>query len=174
MYRQAVDAFGGLHDRLGDGRVRVYDTAQLFRRRFEVQGDYGLVDYLGRVRADDVDAEKLVVLRLADDLDEALLLAKYARLARGREGELRGLHVVAELPRLLLRQPDGRDLRVAVRARRHGAEVYAFRVLARDLLDGDDALLRGEVREPGRRYHVAYRVDVGLGRAAELVDLNRP
>ena len=67
---QSVDAFGGLHDGLGDGRVRVDDAPQLFGRRFEVEGDDGLVDDLGRVRADDVDAEQLVVLRLADDLDE--------------------------------------------------------------------------------------------------------
>ena len=77
--RQPVDAFGGLHDGLGDGRVRVDDAAQLFGRRFEVERDDGLVDYLCRVRADDVHAEKLVVLRLADDLDEALLLAEDAQ-----------------------------------------------------------------------------------------------
>src|ERR687893_2700347 len=102
MYRQAVDAFGGLHDGLGDGRVRVDDAAQLVGRRFEVERDDRPVDDLGRVRADDVDAEQLVVLRLADDLDEALLLAEYPRLARGREGELGDFNVVAQLPRLRL------------------------------------------------------------------------
>ena len=56
VYGQTVDAFGGLHDGFGDGRVRVYDAAQLFGRGFEVERDDGLVDYLGRVRADDVDA----------------------------------------------------------------------------------------------------------------------
>jgi hypothetical protein len=36
MDGQTVDAFGGLHDGLGDGRVRVYDSAELFGCRFEV------------------------------------------------------------------------------------------------------------------------------------------
>src|ERR1044071_2004349 len=174
MDRQPVDAFGGLHDGLGDGRVRVDDAPQLFGRRFEVEGDDGLVNDLGRVRADDVDAQQLVVLRLADDLDEALLLAEDARLARGREGELRRLHVVAQLLRLRLGQTDGRDLRVAVGARGHVAQVDRVRLLAGDLLDGEDALLRREVREPRRRDHVADGEDPGLARAAELVHLDRP
>src|SRR5947209_418557 len=121
------------------------------------------------MRADDMDAQKLVVARLGDDLDEALLLAEYARLARSGERELGGLHVVAQLLRLRLRQSDGRDLRVAVGARGHVAQVYRVRLLPRDLLDDHDALLRGEVRERRRRYHVADGVDVRLSGAAELV-----
>src|ERR1700759_4693432 len=135
MDGQAVDAFGGLHDGLGDGRVRVYDLAQLFRRRFEVERDDGLVDYLGRVRADGVDAQKLVILRLADDLDEAFFLAEYARLAGCAERELGDLHVVAKLLRFRLGQTDGRDLRVAVGTRRNVAKVYRSWLLSGYLLD---------------------------------------
>ena len=116
MYCQAVDAFGGFHDGLGDGRVRVDGAAQLFSRGFEVERDDSLVDDLGRVRADDVDAQKLVLARLGDDLDEALLLAENACLARSRERKLRDLHVVAKLFGFRLRQADGGDLRVAVSA----------------------------------------------------------
>src|ERR671921_1039433 len=124
MDGQPVDTFGGLHDGLGDGRVRVDDAPQLVGRRFEVERDDGLVNDLGRVRADDVDAQQLVVLRLADDLDEALLLAEYPGLARRRERELRRLHVVAQLLRLRLRQADACYLRVAVGARGDVAQIY--------------------------------------------------
>src|SRR5919112_3762132 len=136
MNRQAVDALGRLHDGLGDGRVRVDDAPQLFGRGFEVERDDGLVNHLRRVRADDVDAQQLVVLRLADDLDEALLLAEDARLARRAEGELGRLHVVAQLLRLRLGQTHRRDLRVAVRTRRYVAKVYRVWILPRYLLDG--------------------------------------
>src|ERR1044072_8778262 len=174
MNSEPVDAFGGLHDGLRDGRVRVDDAAQLVGGRFEMERDDGFVNDFGRVRADDVDAEQLVVLRLADDLNEALLLAEYAGLARSREGELRRLHVVAQFLRLRLGQADACYLRVAVGAGRHVAQVDGMRLLPRYLLDGEDALLRREVREPRRRNHVADGVDSGLARAAELVHLNRP
>src|SRR5947209_5662471 len=124
------------------------------------------------MRADDMDAQKLVVARLGDDLDEALLLAEYARLARSRERELRDLHVVAHLARLRLGESDGRHLRVAVSARGHVAQVYRVRLAACDLLDNHDALFRGEVRERGRRDHVADGIDVRFARAAELVHRN--
>src|ERR1700755_2871101 len=155
MDGQPVDAFGGLHDGLGDGRVRVYDAAEFFGGRFEVERDDCLVDYLGRVRPADVNAEKLVVLRLAHDLHEALLFAEYARLAGSAERELRDLHVVAQLLRLRLRQPDGRDLRVAVRARGDVSEIYRVWLLPRNLLDGEYALLRCKGRDARRTDHVA-------------------
>ena len=47
-----------------------------------------LGDELGRVRADDVDAEDLVVLRVGDDLDEALRRGLHRRLREDAEREL--------------------------------------------------------------------------------------
>src|SRR2546423_2503978 len=105
-----------------------------------MERDDGLVDYLGRVRADDVYAEKLVVARLAHDLDEALLFAEYARLARSGERKLRGLHVVAQLLRLRFGESDRRDFRIAVCARRHVAQIYRMSFLSRNLLDDEDSL----------------------------------
>ena len=57
------------------------------------------------------------------------------------------------------------------------AQIYRARLLPRDLLDGEDALFRGEVRErrvrlPRNRDHVADGVDPGLAGAAELVHLD--
>ena len=50
--------------------------------------DGELVDQLRGVRADDVRAEDLAVLRVADDLHEAVGLARRARAAVRGEGEL--------------------------------------------------------------------------------------
>src|SRR3989440_2859708 len=142
-----------------------------------MERDYAFVDDLGRVRADDVNAQKFVVARLADDLDEALLLAEYARLGGGGERELRDLHVVTQLLRLRLRQSDRSHFRVAVSTRRHVSKIYRVRLLPRDLLGDEHALFRGEVRErgmrlAGNRYHVADGEDVRFARAAELVNLD--
>ena len=51
-------------------------------------GDTGFGEKFGRVRADDVDAEDLVVFLFGDDLDEAVGFAEDACLARGRERNL--------------------------------------------------------------------------------------
>src|SRR5436305_9307848 len=142
-----------------------------------MERDYAFVDDLGRVRADDVNTQKFVVARLADDLDEALLLAEYARLGGGGERELRDLHVVTQLLRLRLRQPDRSHFRVAVSTRRHVSKIYRVRLLPRDLLCDEYAFFRGEVRERGvclarNRDHVADGVDVRFARSAELVHLD--
>ena len=46
------------------------------------------------------------------------------------------------------------------------------RILAREVLDRDDAFLRSQVREQRRRHHVADRVHALLAGLLKLVDLN--
>ena len=81
MNRQVVYTFGGFHDGLADGWVGVDDAAEFVRCGFEGHGDAGLGEEFGGVRADDVDAEDLVVFFLGDDLDETVGLAEDAGLA---------------------------------------------------------------------------------------------
>ena len=82
MNRQVVDAFGGFHDRFADGWVSVNDAAEFVCSDLESHCDAGFCEEFGRVRADDVNAEDLVVLFLSDDLHKAVGLAEDACLAR--------------------------------------------------------------------------------------------
>src|ERR1043165_5998223 len=175
MYRQMVHVFRGFHDCFGDGRVRVNRAAQLFCGRLQLHPDAGFGENLGRVRADDVNAQNLVVLGFADDLDEAFFFADDARLARSGEGELADLHIVAKLARLRFRQAGRADLRVAVSTTWHEPQVDGLHVLlARDLFDGEDALFRREVREQWRRNHIADGINVWLACSQVFVNLYAP
>ena len=103
---------------LGHRRVGVDGEHHLFDRRFELDRGDALGDDLGRVRADDVDAEDLAVLRVRDDLDEAVVRIEDRRLRVADERELADLDLVALLLGLRLGQADGGDLRIAVGAAR--------------------------------------------------------
>ena len=81
MNRQIMHAFGGFHDGFADGRVGVDDAAEFVGGGFEGHGDAGFSEQFGRVRADDVDAEDLVVFFLSNDLYKTVGLAEYAGLA---------------------------------------------------------------------------------------------
>ena len=82
MDRQVVDAFGGFHYRFRDGRVGVDNAAEFVCGGLKGHGDAGFGEKFGRVRADDVDAEDLVVFLFGDDLDKAVSLAEDACFAR--------------------------------------------------------------------------------------------
>ena len=77
-----------------------------------------LLDELGRARADDVAAEQLAVLLLADDLDQALPVAVDRARADRAVLELADDDVVAGVARLLLGQPERADVRRAERRAR--------------------------------------------------------
>ena len=99
------------------------------------------------------------VLRVGDELHEAGALARGARAAVGREGELAGAILAAALLHLLLGESHRRDLGPGVDDRRDRAVVHVRR-LAGDHLGGDDALLLGLVREEHAADRVADGVDV--------------
>ena len=70
----ALDVLGGFHDRLGQRGVGVDGVHQLVYRALQLDGDARLVDQIGGVGADDVDAQDLAVLGIGDDLDQADVL----------------------------------------------------------------------------------------------------
>ena len=80
----------------------------------EREAEARLGDEVGRVRADDVDAERVVGVLVRDDLGEALVLATDDRLGDGLERDLADLVVRAGRLDLLLGQADRGDLRAAV------------------------------------------------------------
>ncbi len=74
-------------------------------------GHHELVDHFRGMRAHDVCAQNLPVLRVADDLHEAVGLARGARAPVRREGELADLVLELLLLALLLGEPPGRRRR---------------------------------------------------------------
>ena len=64
--------------------MRVNREVDFFDGELVRPRDDELVNQLGRVRADDVRAEDLAVLRVANDLHEALRVARRARAAARR------------------------------------------------------------------------------------------
>src|SRR5439155_9954076 len=66
--RPPIDRQRGLSEDLRQRRVGVRGAADLPRRRLELECDRGLGDQVRCVRADQVDAERLVGLLVGDDL----------------------------------------------------------------------------------------------------------
>src|SRR5215217_5026893 len=122
-------------------------------------GDDELVNQLRRVRADDVRAEYLTILGATDDLHESFRLARGARAAVRRKGELADLVVELAVLALLLGETHRCDLRVAVRRARDVGVVEQVRVLTGDDLRYDDSLALTLVREHRRTGDVADRVE---------------
>ena len=146
--------------------MAVDDPRDLGEAALEVAGVDELLDQVGRLDADDVAAEQLAVLLVADDLDDAGAVAVDDRRADGTERDLADDDVVACLLGLLLGHAEARDLRVAERDRGDRVVGDRVRVVAGGVLDGDHALVGGLVRERGAGHQVADRVDV-LGRRAQ-------
>src|SRR4051812_48355475 len=109
--RATVDRHGGLADDLRERRVGVRRATDLPRRRVELERERRLRDEVRRVRPDDVDAEGVLRLGVADDLDEALVLAADDRLRDRLERHLADLVRDSLVLALLLGQADGGDLR---------------------------------------------------------------
>ncbi len=125
------------------------------------------------MRADDVDAEDLVVFFLGDDFDEAVGFAEDAGFARGREREFADLYVVTGFFCFRFGQSHAGDLRVAVGTVRDEVLLDRLDLFAGDLFDDHDAFFRSEMGEPSGVDHVADGEDVRLVGFAILVDLDR-
>src|SRR5205823_4851680 len=124
--------------------------------------------------SDDVHSENLVVLRLADDLNEAFLFAYDARFARCRKGKLADSHVVAHLARLRFGQTNRADFGIAVGAGWNEPQVDRLHILlACDLFDGEYALFRRKMRKQRCGNHIAYCIDVRLAGPQVFVNLNK-
>src|SRR4051812_49912012 len=114
----AVDepAVGGarrFHDAFRQGRVAVDDARDLGVAALEELDVDELLDELGGAGADDVAAEHLAVLLVADDLDDAGAVAVDRARADRAVLDLADDDVVALLARLLLGQPERADVRRA-------------------------------------------------------------
>src|SRR5579864_7452730 len=140
--RSAVRRVCCLAHCLGHRRMRVNRPNQFLDGRLEPQGDSRLRDELGGARTNQVHAEQLIVLRLGDNLHEALRFAGDSRAAEHAEREQAGADIVAALHRLGFGQSDAADLRLAVCTRRHLVVVEGPRLPTRDPLGEHDALGR--------------------------------
>src|SRR5262245_63167977 len=100
----------------------------LLERRLERAADGELVDHLGGLWSDDVDAEDLAAGLVGDHLDEALGVAEGDRLSVGREGETPHGDLAATGSGRRLGGSDRGDLRAAIRARRDVAVVDRARI----------------------------------------------
>src|SRR3990172_11799926 len=171
--RAAVDGHGRLADDLGERRVGVGRAPDLPGRRVEGEGERRLGDEVGGVRADEVDAQRVVGLLVPDHLGEALVLAADDRLGDRLEGDLADLVGDALLLALLLGQADRGDLRAAVRRTRLPDVVDRVDVhLAGDHVGRHQPLVGGRVGEQEPADDVADGVQVGLLRPHPPVDLD--
>ncbi len=66
-------------------------------------------------RSDDVNSQHLAVFFIRDHFDEAAVIPKNGGLAVSHEGKFPGLHRITRVARLLFRQTDGTNLRLAIR-----------------------------------------------------------
>jgi hypothetical protein len=73
---------------------------------------------------------------------------------------------------LIFRQPDARDLRMAIRHARHVVVLDRVRLLPGDDLGDDDPFAAALVRQHGWAGDVADRVIAGRARLEALVDLD--
>ena len=154
----------GFADRLGDGGVGVDRRDELVERHLPADGECTLADEIGRARPNDVHTENLAVFLPGDNLHQALAAVENQRLAVGAHGELADLIVDALRAALLLRQADGRGLRLHIDAGGVRFLVVdggdAHDVLRRDLAHGAGGVRQLRAAEDA----VADGVDAGDAR----------
>ena len=149
-------------------RVRV--THDLVQRGFQFARHADLRHELAHVVADHVDAQQFAVLGVRHDLHETVRGFGGQRASVRPERVLAGDDLVARLLRLRHGHADRGDFGVAVPDGgdvpvRHGVFGHA-----RDMLGGDDALVRSDVRQHRLPGHIPDRVDARLVRPAPAVD----
>src|SRR3954468_19539759 len=115
--------------------MAVDDPRDLGVAALEGLGVDELLDELGRLRADDVAADELAVLLVADDLDDAAAVAVARAGADGAVLDLADDDVHAGLARLLLGQPEGGDVGRAERGARDVDVLDRVRLQAGRVLD---------------------------------------
>src|SRR5580704_1182065 len=172
--RHAKHRVGGIQHCLRQRGMCVNDVGQLFGGAFHLQSQNRFCDHFGRIRPNNVYAQNLAVLDIADDLDEALVRAD-DRSARVRgEGELADLQFVARFLSLGFGQAYAADLRMAIRGARYAQLVDLLRRFAGDMRHRNNAFHRAGVRQLWIASHdIADGVDAGLGRAHVAVNFDK-
>jgi hypothetical protein len=150
----------------------VDDAADLVVAALERLGVHELLDQLGRAGADDVAADQLAVLLVADDLDHAAAVAVDGAGADRAVVDLADDDVEALLLRLLLGEAERADVGRAERRARDVDVLDRVRLHPGGVLDGDDALVGRLVGERGAAYEVADRIDALDVRAERAVDVD--
>src|SRR3954471_15726198 len=168
----AVDGSGAVEDRLRHRRMRVDDALQLGIAALERHHVADLADHVAGDVPDDVGAEDLAVLGIADDLDQTGPVVVDHRGARAAELELADLDLAAGLLRLLFGQADARHLGVGEGRARDEVDVDRLGFVTGGGLDRDHALLLGFVRQGGAANEVPDRKDSVSGGALVFVDLD--
>src|SRR3954466_8247356 len=148
------------------------DAADLVVAALECLGVHELLDQLGRAGADDVAADQLAVLLVADDLDHAAAVAVDGAGADRAVVDLADDDVEPLLLRLLLGEAERADVGRAERGARDGDVLDRVRLHPGGVLDGDDALVGRLVGERGAAYEVADRIDALDVRAERAVDVD--
>src|SRR4051794_30293884 len=171
--RPAVHGKRRLAEHLRERRMRMRRAADLPRRRLELEGDRRLGDEVGRMRADEMDAERAVGVAVADDLGDPLVLTADDRLGDRLERHLAHLDRQPALLSLLLCQTDRRDLRPAIRRSRLEDVVDRVDVtVAGDGVGGDDPLVARRVREHQAADDVADRIEVRIAGPHPAINLD--
>src|SRR5919109_168172 len=174
VQRLAGEREEGLADALGRRRMRMDQRGHFGGNRFPVHDQHALGDEVRDVRSHHVNAEHGTAGLLGDDLHHSAL-ADDVRLPDALEIQPLDLHVVASLDRLRLGQPDGGDLRGAVRDAWDAGVLDRRNRLPADPLGHGVPLGERHVRElQRRRGDVADRPHAARGRLQLIVDLDEP
>src|ERR671916_1561561 len=154
--------------------MAVDDPGDLGVAALERLGVDELLDEVRRLRADDVAADELAVLLVADDLDDAGAVPVDGAGADRAVVDLAHHDVDALLAGLLLGEAERADRRGAERGARDVDVLDRVRLQPGGVLDGDHAFVGGLVGERRAEHQVADRVDA-LGRGPQrAVDLDQP
>src|SRR5918994_804515 len=162
----------GLADDLREARVGVHGHPYLLRRALDELGEDALGYEVRHLGTYGVHAEDEIGLGVGDYLEEAVGLALYKGLADGPEGELGLVDLVALFLGLGFGEPERGHLGAAEGDARDEVTILGQGVLARHMLDGDDALVPGLVGEPEAPDHVTGRVHAVFGGTSVLVYLD--
>src|SRR5215211_6705520 len=86
-------------DRFSQGWMRMYRVREIIQSGLETNAQRRLMDEIASVRADDVHAQKLTVLRFRNNLDHAFCVAVGHGSAAGLERECAHAHVITGISR---------------------------------------------------------------------------
>ena len=93
IHRHAFDTREAVEQAFAQRRVRVVGKHHGLNSSFELHRGDTLGNDFSRLRADDVDAQDLAILRIGDDLDEAVVRIEDGGLRVSDERELAHLHL---------------------------------------------------------------------------------
>src|SRR5918996_1142147 len=131
----SVGGAGGLHHRLGEGRVAMDDVRELAKAALERPHVDKSLNQLRGARANDRGAQQLAELSLADKLDPARAISVDGRGANGPVADAPNDHVIPGSAGLLFGQSKGAHVGLAERRPGDVSVIHRLDVVARGVLD---------------------------------------